>query len=107
MENTEKIWIVSTFLLNILYKIRNQVNIALNGERLLTSKHRQSVIMFVNITDPKKREETVHAYLATVKRLQHRDIDERAKDLGRREDLNKKFEPIITSAGQSFLYKKN
>ena len=101
MENTEKIWTVSTFLLNILYKIRNQVNIGLNGERLLTSKHRQSVIMFVNITDPKKREETVHAYLATVKRLQHRDIDERAKDLGRREDLNKKFEPIIASTGQS------
>ena len=57
--------------------------------------------MFVNITDPKKREETIHAYLATVKRLQHRDNDERAKDLGRREDLNKKFEPIITSTGQS------
>ena len=46
---------------------------------------------FLNITDPKKRDSIVDDYLATVKRLQRRDINERAQDLIRQDDLNQMF----------------
>ena len=54
---------------------------------------------FLNITDPRKRESIVADYLATVKRLQ--DINERAQDLVRQDDLNRMFEPVIESTGKS------
>ena len=50
---------------------------------------------FLNITDLKKRDSIVDDYLATVKILQHRDINERAQDLVRQDDLNRMFEPVI------------
>ena len=50
---------------------------------------------FLNITDPKKRDSIVDDYLATVKRLQHRDINEREQD------LNRMFEPVVKSTGKS------
>ena len=53
----------------------------------------QKILSFLNITDLKKRD-SVTDYLATVKRLQHRDINERAQDLVRHDDLNQMFEPI-------------
>ena len=52
---------------------------------------------FLNITDPRKRDSIVDDYLATVKRLQHRDINERAQDLGRQDDLNRMIEPKNSS----------
>ena len=52
---------------------------------------------FLNINDPKKRDEIVQEYLATVKRLQHRDIEQRAQDLTRSENLHRVFEPVIES----------
>ena len=56
---------------------------------------------FLNITDPKKRDSIVADYLATVKRLQHRDINERAQDLVRQDDNNRMFEPVVESTGKS------
>ena len=56
---------------------------------------------FLNITDPKKRDSIVADYLATVKRLQHRDINQRAQDLVRQDDLNQMFEPVVKSTGKS------
>ena len=56
---------------------------------------------FLNITDPKKRDSIVADYLATVKRLQHRDIKERAQDLVLQDDLNRMFEPVVESTGKS------
>ena len=50
---------------------------------------------FLNITDPKKRDSIVDDYLANVKSLQHRDINERAQDLARQYDLNRMFEPVV------------
>ena len=55
---------------------------------------------FLNITDPKKRDNIVADYLATVKRLQHRDINERAQDLVRQDDHNRMFEPVFESTGK-------
>ena len=52
---------------------------------------------FLNITDPKRRDSIVADYLAPVKRLQHRDINERAQDLVRQYDLNRMFEPVVGS----------
>ena len=56
---------------------------------------------FLNIEDPKKRDQIVTDYLATVKRLQHRDINQRAQSLVRRENLNAMFEPVIESTDKS------
>ena len=56
---------------------------------------------FLNITDVKKRDGIVANYLATVKRLQHRDVNERAQNLVRQEDLNRMFEPVVESTGKS------
>ena len=39
--------------------------------------------------------------MATVKRLQLRDINERAHDLVRQDDLNQMFEPVVESTGKS------
>ena len=59
------------------------------------------LMSFLNITDLKKRDSIVADYLATVKRLQHKDINERAQDLARQDDLNPMFEPVIESTGKS------
>ena len=56
---------------------------------------------FLNITDLKKRDSIVADYLETVKRLQHRDINERAQDVARQDDLNRMFGPVIESTGKS------
>ncbi len=52
---------------------------------------------FISITDPKKRDETVKAFLATRKRIQQRNINEKLGDMAQSEDRQKMFEPIIQS----------
>ncbi len=52
---------------------------------------------FISITDPKKRDETVKLFLATRKRIQQRNIDEKLGDMSQAEDRQKIFEPIIQS----------
>ena len=56
---------------------------------------------FINIKDPKKRDAIVAEYLATVKRLQNRDITERAHDLTRTEEINRVLEPVVRSTAKS------
>ena len=56
---------------------------------------------FLQITDPNKRNQTVAEYLATVKKLQHRNASDRLNDQKSREALSLKFEPVIESASKS------
>jgi len=56
---------------------------------------------FLNITDPKKRDAVVADYLATVKRLQQRNLNEKAQDLARDENLKEMFNPIVQSTAKS------
>ena len=56
---------------------------------------------FINIKDPKKRDAIVAVYLATVKRLQDRDITERAHDLIPTEEINRVLEPVVQSTAKS------
>ena len=42
---------------------------------------------FIYIKDPKKRDAIVADYLATVKKIQQRNLNERAQDLVRQDDL--------------------
>ena len=55
---------------------------------------------FRDIKDPKKKDSIVADYLAIVKKLQNRDINERAQDLVQ-DDLNQMFEPVVKSTGKS------
>ena len=64
--------------------------------------HTSSLIMsFLNITDPKKRATIVADYLATVKRLQNRNLQERARDLAVQEEIEQSLRPIIQSTASS------
>ena len=56
---------------------------------------------FLDIKDPKKRVAIVSDYLATVKRLQQKNLNEKAQDLVRRDDIELALEPVVRSAGQS------
>jgi hypothetical protein len=56
---------------------------------------------FLNITDPTKRDAIVADYLATVKRLQQRNLDEKTQDLIRHDDLKEMFDPVVESTEKS------
>ena len=56
---------------------------------------------FLNIKDPKKRDVIVADYLAMVKILQQRNLNEKAKDLARDENLNEMFNPVVQSTKES------
>ena len=56
---------------------------------------------FLDIKDPKKRDAIVSDYLATVKRLQQKNLNEKAQDLVRREDIERALEPVVRSTGKS------
>ena len=56
---------------------------------------------FLNIEDPKKRDAIVNDYLATVKRLQQKNLNEKAEDLVRQEDIERALEPVVRSTGKS------
>lgn len=56
---------------------------------------------FIDITDPKRRDEIVKNYLATKKRIQQRNMNERAEDLAKEEDRNEMFRPIVDSSEKS------
>ena len=64
--------------------------------------HTHTVNMsFLNIKDPKKRDAVVADYLATVKRLQQRNLNEKAQDLARDENLKEMFSPVVQSTAKS------
>ena len=52
---------------------------------------------FINISNPKKRDEIVKSYLDIKKRIQQRNINEKLGDMAQFEDREKMFEPIIKS----------
>ena len=51
---------------------------------------------FIVIKDPKKRD-----YLATVKKIQQRNLNESAQDLARQDDLRNLFNPVVESTEKS------
>ena len=52
---------------------------------------------FVNIKDPDERDAMIEDYLATVKRLQKRNLEERSELIDRQRDLIETYEPIVAS----------
>ena len=58
---------------------------------------------FIDITDPKKRDTIVTDYLATVRRIQQRNLNERAEDLTKKEERNELFKPIVDSTEKSTI----
>ena len=52
---------------------------------------------FINISDPKNRDEIFKSYLAIKKRIQQRNINEKFGDMAQSEDRQKMCEPIIKS----------
>ena len=56
---------------------------------------------FLNIEDPEKRDQIVKEYFATVKRIQQNNLNEKAKDLVRVEDIERAQAPVVRSTKQS------
>lgn len=56
---------------------------------------------FLNITDPKKRDSVVTDYLKLVKELQQQNLNEKAGELTRVDNLKKLFEPVVQSTEKS------
>lgn len=56
---------------------------------------------FLNIKDPLKRDAIVAEYVATVKRFQKHNIDERSKDLAKVEAIQQNLEPVVRSTDES------
>ena len=52
---------------------------------------------FYRITDPKKRDAMVADYVATVRRLKQRDMNERLGDLAHQREVDETINPIIQS----------
>ena len=60
-----------------------------------------AIMSFLDIEDPKKRDAIVNDYLATVKRLQQKNLNEKAEDLVRQDDIERALEPVVRSTGKS------
>ena len=56
---------------------------------------------FINIEDPKKRDQIVADYLATIKRVQQRSEDENTVGLDKQTQLECTFNPVIKATKQS------
>ena len=52
---------------------------------------------FHDIKDPKKRDAIVSDYLATMKRLQQKNLNGKVQDLTRRDDIERALEPVVRS----------
>ena len=52
---------------------------------------------FLNIKDPEERDATIADYLATVKRLQQRNLEERSDLMNRQRELEETYEPVVAS----------
>ena len=52
---------------------------------------------FYRITDPKKRDAMVEDYIATMKRLKKRDLEERMGDMHQRQELEHHWAPVVES----------
>ena len=52
---------------------------------------------FIDIKDPKKRDAIIADNLATVKKIQRRNLKEKAQELARQNDLQAICNPIVES----------
>ena len=52
---------------------------------------------FMNIKDPEERDVVIADYLATVKRLQQRNLEERSDLIDRQRDLEETYEPVVAN----------
>ena len=50
---------------------------------------------FIDIEDPEKRDQIVADYVATIRRVQQRNEDEKSVGLARQAELKETFSPII------------
>ena len=60
-----------------------------------------SIMFFLNIKDPQMRDAIVIDYLATVKRFQQKNLNEKAEDLARRDDIELALEQVVRSTRKS------
>ena len=56
---------------------------------------------FIDIEDPKRRDEIVAEYVATIRNVQQRNEDEKAVGLAKQETIEKTFNPIVKSTEKS------
>ena len=56
---------------------------------------------FLNIKDTFQRDKIVKEYLATIKRIKHRNLQERAQDFANHEMLEESFEPVVHATAAS------
>ena len=56
---------------------------------------------FLKITNPRKRDQLVEDFIATKKRIQQRNLNERAEHLAEEDNLQNLFKPIIQSTEKS------
>ena len=56
---------------------------------------------FLNISDPNKRATIVEEYLATIKRIKNRNLQERAQDFAHHETLEESLKPVVRSTAAS------
>ena len=56
---------------------------------------------FLDNKDPKKRDAIVSDYLATMKRLQQKNLNEKAQDLTRHDDIERALKSVVRSTGKS------
>ena len=52
---------------------------------------------FMNIKHPEKRDATIEDYLATVKRIQQHNLEERSDLIDRQRELEETYEPVVAS----------
>ena len=64
-------------------------------------ERRRVKMSFLNINEPKKRDAIVAAYLATVKRIKNRNLQERAKDFIHHETIEQSLQPVVNSTAAS------
>ena len=56
---------------------------------------------FIDIEDPKKRDQIVADYVATIHRVQQRSEDEKTVGLAKQAELKRTFNPIVKATEQS------
>ena len=68
---------------------------------LLSTGDQVEAMSFINIEDPKKRDQIVADYIATIKRVQQRSEDEKTVGLDKQAQLERTFNPILKATEQS------
>ena len=92
------LYMLSTFVYIYICACQNYSFIAqpLKSQHLKFNRCRSSM-SFMNIKDPDERDDTIADYLAMVKRLKRRNLQERSDLMDRQRDLEVIYEPIVTS----------